>query len=476
MTEEQPFQVTGSTGTLNYKRRLCDALRANFPRHGRHNAFQCLDYELAVKEMMIDDGPAYKEMLEELQAIDQEYGEGIDPRFRQQPERIYKTELERRYSVILHYESSAGRLRAPKKGGTVSVTEITLSNLHPVVLLPVIMGMIKSNQNCNAFAEGDTGSGKTYFGADMCRMVDPDFWTDKIAYDYDMWNEIQSNMDAAREQTAGRAILNEEMTLWANNEEHADPVNILLSKDYDSYRYKGQFIMGTGPKVKKVTLGVRSNFHIVFTMAGKKSPGVAMPSYAKFNDKGELVKTFIKVPLSQILRAYGAEDVGGADGIMVNIDTVKFPDPEFELTKTDEYGNPRKEQDWTRDLDGVFNPKDELLRAYELQRAEIIHKRQQDQKEERETIWMRKEAAKMKAKREYQEELNKKNAEFQTPEKPAIELRIKELHSEGLSLLDIATKLALEGYKVPDKEEARKSFVNRRLKKLQTVSSETAQN
>lgn len=475
MTEDGEFQVTGSTGTLNYKRRLCDALRASFPRHGRHNAFQCLDYELAVKEMMVDDGPAYKEMIEELRAIDQEYGEGIEPRFRDQPEKIYKAELERRYSAILHYESSAGRLRAPKKGGSVSVTEITLSNLHPVVLLPVIMGMIKSNQNCNAFSEGETGSGKTYFSADMCRMVDSDFWTDKIAYDYDMWNEIQSNMDAAREQTAGRAVLNEEMTLWANNEEHADPVNILLSKDYDSYRYKGQFIMGTGPKVKKVTLGVRSNFHIVFSMVGKKAPGVAQPSYARFNDKGELVKTFIKVPLSQVLRAYGADNIGGAEDIMVNVDTVKFPDPEFILTKEDEYGNPRKEQDWTRDLNGVFNPRDELLRAYELQRAEIIHKRQQDQKDERDTIWMRKEANKMKARREYQEELNKKNAVFESPEKEAILVRVKELKDEGLSLTETADKLELEGYKLPQTEEGRKSFVNRYKKKLKAVSPETAQ-
>lgn len=448
MTEEAVFQVTGSTGTLNLKRKLCDSLRAQFPRKGTHYAFQCLDYELAVKEMMFDDGQSYQEMIEELQAIDREFGDGKDPWSRDRPEKITKSELERRYAAILHYESSAGRLRAPKKGGSVNITEIKLGNLHPVVLLYVVMEMIRSNQNCNIFVEGDTGSGKTYWALLFAKMLDSDFWTDMIAFDYDMWNEIQSRMDNLRQRTAGRAIVNEEMTLWANSREFSDPVNILLGKDYDSYRYKGQVVIGTGPKVKKIDLAVKGNFHIVISMVGKKAPGLAMPSFARFDDKtGELIKTFIKVPLSDILRAYGADGIQGGEDILVSIDTVKFPDPEFVITKEDEDGNARRQQDWTRDLNGVFNPRDELLRAYELMRAEIIHKRQKEQARERETIWKRKEAARMKADREYQEELNKQNAVFEEQSRPPIEERIVQLAGEGFSVRDTKDKLELEKYK-----------------------------
>ena len=321
MTEEEGgFQVSNAIGTLNHKRSLCDALRAGFSRFGTHNAFQCIDYELAVKKLMRDKGRLYAQMLDELHQVDLRFGNGRDPRFRDPPDKISKIELEMRYEILLEYESASGRLQAPRQGGeSTPVIHLYSYRNWKALLVPLLRKRIEKDMNSVFAFFGTPGSGKSLSDIQLLYELDHTFTADRIALSQELFFEIEGT----REETKGRAVAEDDMSRWNNARTYGSDDNIITAEMFDTFRFKNEFHGITTPRDSRIDKAVREHIQLVFVSPDNESQGVFQVGVPTWGDDGKMKE--ISYLRFQEPGTFFAE--GECDPFVWILDTVRFDNP-----------------------------------------------------------------------------------------------------------------------------------------------------
>jgi rubrerythrin len=351
MTEDSQFQITSTVATLNLKRQLCDTLRSGFSRYGTHNAFQCLDYELAVRMFMRDKGPLYAQMVSALDQVDREFGSGVDPRFRDPPDRISKVELERRYEILIDYEAASGRLQAPRQGGDPTpVVHLYRYRNWQAFLVPFLRQRVERDMNSVFAFFGVPGSAKSMSCMQLLRALDPTFGLDRIALSQEDFFEIEGK----RQETRGRGVMDDDMSRWANSRTYGSDDNIITAEMFDTFRFKNEYHGITTPRDSRIDKAVREHIHLVFLSPDNESQGIFQVGVPEWGDDGKMKSVgFLKFQEPGVFFAQGE-----CDPFEWVLDTILFQNP-MELPEGDpvrelamEYLDRKKDAFWKADQRG----------------------------------------------------------------------------------------------------------------------------
>jgi rubrerythrin len=351
MSDDPQFQITSTVATLNLKRQLCDTLRSGFSRYGTHNAFQCLDYELAVRMFMRDKGQMYAQMIARLDQVDREFGSGVDPRYRDPPDKISKTELERRYEILIDYEAASGRLQAPRQGGD-SVASIHLYGYRSwqAFLVPFLRQRIEKDMNSVFAFFGVPGSAKSMSCMQLLRALDPTFSLGRIALSQEDFFEIEGK----REETRGRGVMEDDMSRWSNSRTYGSDDNIITAEMFDTFRFKNEFHGITTPRDSRIDKAVREHIHLVFLSPDNESQGIFQVGVPEWGDDGKMKSvSFLKFSEPGVFF-----QPGECDPFEWVLDTIRFANP-MDLPDSDEmkqlvmeYLDRKQEAFWKADQRG----------------------------------------------------------------------------------------------------------------------------
>lgn len=352
MTEEEGlYNPTSVLSRLNIKWSQCDAERAAFSKYGKHEAPYCMDFERFVRTIVRPSRQKKEEYRSALEKIDQAYGEGLDPMVRQRPDFISKEELQKRHLLTVNYIADSGLGEIEKKGGH-STPEIHLYYYRnwKSLLVPFLSKRIEKDMNSVFAFLGVPGSAKSMSAIQVLRALDCGFHVDRIALSQELFFNIEGN----REETKGRAVMEDDMSRWNNARTYGSDDNIITAEMFDTFRFKNEYHGITTPRDSRIDKAVREHIQLVFTSPDNDSQGIFEVGIPEWGDDGKMKKiTYLRFEEPGTFFSEGE-----CDPFVWILDSIQFDNP-LDFPDTDpvkqivlEYLEKKKEMFWEADQQG----------------------------------------------------------------------------------------------------------------------------
>jgi ABC-type dipeptide/oligopeptide/nickel transport system ATPase component len=149
-----------------------------------------------------------------------------------------------------------------------------------------IHNRIQKNKNFLCFISGPTGSGKSWAGLSICKMVDPTFNKSRIV------TSMQGLMDLINsgDVDTGSAILWDEASVDINAKSWQSLTNKLVNSLLTTFRHKRFIVIFTSPYLDFIDASTRKLFHAEFIMKNidyKEGFSRVKPSLIQYNPRNK---------------------------------------------------------------------------------------------------------------------------------------------------------------------------------------------
>lgn len=147
-----------------------------------------------------------------------------------------------------------------------------------------IKGRIQKNKNFLGFISGPTGSGKSYSGLSICKMVDPDFTTSRVVFSLE---ELMVLINSGTLKK-GSAILLEEAGVWVSSRTWQSETNRVINYLLQTFRHRNFVLIFNSPYMDFIDAATRKLFHAEFETLRidyEREKVILKPSLIQYNSR-----------------------------------------------------------------------------------------------------------------------------------------------------------------------------------------------